>query len=314
MSDHPTNCLDRRAANINVVFAQTSPHRVDTLKRLAIQSGNRSVSAILHLMRGSPGHGRTELQDRAEAYAACLHLEPLDAYDVWCEERHVASRAFKAGATHINDMRHVWAADIRSPFKVVNFYIPQHALDEISDEQGASRIEELRCPMSQAPVDAVLKHLALALLPALNKPQQASRLFTEYALRTVTLHLMKTYGSLRFKPQSVRGGLAPWQEYRVKEMLSGCLSGNLSVSELASACNLSPGYFIHAFKQTAGCPPYQWLLQQRVDRAKQLMLNTHQSLSEIALAAGFADQSHLTRVFSQRVKVSPAAWRRAQGG
>jgi len=54
------------------------------------------------------------------------------------------------------------------------------------------------------------------------------------------------------------------------------------------------------------------LVTQRIERAKQLLLNTNQSLCEIALAAGFADQSHFTRVFSQRIKASPAAWRRAR--
>jgi AraC family transcriptional regulator len=49
-----------------------------------------------------------------------------------------------------------------------------------------------------------------------------------------------------------------------------------------------------------------------VERAKQLLLNTDQSLCEIALTTGFADQSHFTRVFSERIKASPAAWRRAK--
>jgi AraC family transcriptional regulator len=47
-----------------------------------------------------------------------------------------------------------------------------------------------------------------------------------------------------------------------------------------------------------------------VELAKHLILNTDEPLCQIALAAGFVDQSHFTRVFSQRVRVSPAAWRR----
>jgi transcriptional regulator GlxA family with amidase domain len=106
--------------------------------------------------------------------------------------------------------------------------------------------------------------------------------------------------------------LAPWQERRAKELLMADLSGDLSLPDLAHACCLSTSHFSHAFRQTIGCPPHQWLLAQRVERAKQLILNTRQPLSEIALATGFADQSHFTRVFTQRVKASPAAWRRAQ--
>jgi AraC-like DNA-binding protein len=107
--------------------------------------------------------------------------------------------------------------------------------------------------------------------------------------------------------------LASWQERRAKELLRADLSGDICLQELASACRLSSSHFSQAFKQTVGCPPHQWLLHQRVEQAKNLILNTKLPLCEIALATGFADQSHFTRVFSQRVKASPAAWRRAQG-
>ena len=231
---------------------------------------------------------------------------------MWCDDKHVSSRAITAGMVHIADMRHAWRADIRSPFHVVNFYMPQGALDEIANEQGVSRLE-LNCSIRSAQIDTVLKNLTLALLPALAKPDHTNRLFAEHASRTVIAHLAKTYGSIQFRPQDCRGRLAPWQERRAKELLSADLSGNLSLSELANACRLSSSHFSQAFRQTVGYPPHQWLLTQRVERAKQLLLNTDQSLCEIALATGFADQSHFTRVFSQRVKVSPAAWRRAQG-
>jgi len=123
----------------------------------------------------------------------------------------------------------------------------------------------------------------------------------------------RAYGSLRVNPSTGRGGLAPWQERRAKEMLAADMSGCLTLPDLASACRLSCSHFSQAFRQTVGCPPHQWLMTQRVERAKNLMLNTDQALSEIALVTGFADQSHFTRVFSQRVGKSPAAWRRAQG-
>jgi AraC-like DNA-binding protein len=302
-----------RELDINVVIAQTSAHRVDLSRNLFIKSGIHDVFAITHMRRTDPGHGVTEEQDRADAHSACVHLDAFDGYDVWCDERHDSSRALGPGTIHINDMRHVWRADIRKPFHVVNFYIPQSALDDIADEEGTPRVEELRCPIGRAHVDTVFKNLALALLPALAKPDQTNRLFADHAARAVTAHLTRSYGSSQTQPQGGRGGLASWQERRAKELLQADLSGDISLPELASACRLSSSHFSQAFKQTVGCPPHQWLLHQRVERAKQLILNTRQPLSEIALATGFADQSHFTRVFSQRVKVSPAAWRRAQG-
>jgi AraC-like DNA-binding protein len=254
----------------------------------------------------------TDPHVRSAAFTACLHLKAFSDCDVWCDGTRQNVIPISAGAIHINDMRHSWSADVRSGFEVVNFYIPQSALDCISDDLGAARIDDLHCPMSEAKVDDVFKHLALALLPALMVPDQANKLFVDHAWRAVTAYLARCYGSLRSPPVSARGGLAPWQERRAKEMLLADLSGSLTLPDLARACHLSCSHFSQAFRISVGCPPHQWLLLKRVERAKHLMLNTSQSLSDIALETGFSDQSHFTRVFSQRVSASPAAWRRAQ--
>ena len=134
--------------DVNVVIAQTTPNRVDAVKVLTISSPTRGNFVIARMLRSRPGHGMTEPHRRADAYVACVHLDEFDDYDVWCDNQHNSSRPLDTGTIHINDMRQEWRADIRSPFHVMNFYMPQAALDEIADEQGAPSIEELKCPMS----------------------------------------------------------------------------------------------------------------------------------------------------------------------
>jgi transcriptional regulator GlxA family with amidase domain len=93
-------------------------------------------------------------------------------------------------------------------------------------------------------------------------------------------------------------------------MMRSRLDEAVPLAELASALSLSPSHFARAFKQTMGQPPHRWLMEQRIDKAKQLLIGTTQSLGEIALVCGFADQSHFTRIFSRVTHSSPGAWRR----
>jgi AraC family transcriptional regulator len=85
----------------------------------------------------------------------------------------------------------------------------------------------------------------------------------------------------------------------------------VQLKEVARECRLSVSHFSRAFRRTMGVAPHNWLLTRRIEVAKEKLRNSGLSLSEVALACGFADQSHLTRVFTGMVGVSPGAWRRA---
>ena len=115
----------------------------------------------------------------------------------------------------------------------------------------------------------------------------------------------------QFRPKYVRGGLAPWQERRAKEILCANLDGRMPLNEVARECRLSVSHFSRAFRRSTGAAPHNWLLTRRVDLAKEKLRDDRLSLLDVALACGFADQSHLTRVFTRMVGVSPGAWRRA---
>jgi transcriptional regulator GlxA family with amidase domain len=92
------------------------------------------------------------------------------------------------------------------------------------------------------------------------------------------------------------------------------VADGIALVELARACRLSSSAFVRAFKQSMGVPPHQWLLLRRIDRAIELMRDGTVQLAEVALSAGFADQSHFTRIFAGKMGVSPGVWRNASYG
>jgi AraC family transcriptional regulator len=107
-----------------------------------------------------------------------------------------------------------------------------------------------------------------------------------------------------------RGGLAPWQAQRVIKHIDAALGSKIRISALASMTRLSENYFGRAFRCTFGESPYGYIVRRRVERAQETMLRTDDALSEIALACGFSDQAHMTKLFRQMVGRSPGAWRR----
>jgi AraC-like DNA-binding protein len=109
------------------------------------------------------------------------------------------------------------------------------------------------------------------------------------------------------------GGLAPWQENRVKKYIEENLSTAISLDELAGLVRLSTSYFSAAFKVSFDMSPHNYIISRRVEHAKHRMANSSDSLSEIALDCGLADQAHLSRIFRRATGTTPSAWRRFIG-
>jgi len=112
----------------------------------------------------------------------------------------------------------------------------------------------------------------------------------------------------RLRPR-IRGGLPPRSLRRVREYIEAHLEENISIQVLAGIAGLSMYHFARAFKQSEGMTPHDYVVQCRVRRAKDLLAATDLPLSEIALAAGFSDQSHCARRFREHVGVTPSSYR-----
>jgi AraC-like DNA-binding protein len=111
--------------------------------------------------------------------------------------------------------------------------------------------------------------LGSLLLPALRHPDQANRLFVDHVLLAVGVHVAQTYGGMRPGSRPARGGLAPWQERRAREILRANLKGSVPLKEVARECGLSGDHFSHAFRRTLGVAPHKWLIEQRVALSKE---------------------------------------------
>jgi AraC-like DNA-binding protein len=247
---------------------------------------------------------------RDDAYVVTLHLRQRPKGAMAAEGRWIDPENFHAGNAGIVDLRMKLTSDYAGPFHYLTFYLTRAALDGLAEDAGSRRIEDLRHRPGVGFSDPVLRHLLLSLRPALAAgPTETSALYADHVARAFVTHLATAYGEMRL-PRALRGGLAPWQERRAKEILDARLDGGVSLATLAGACDLSVRHFSRAFRRSTGQSPHRWLLERRLDRARGLLELSAQSLSEIAAACGFANQSHFTRTFTRAVALSPGAWRR----
>lgn len=283
---------------------------VDEAPYMVTRVLQRAELAVTELLVDRPPGRISDLIPRQDAYMVCCHLRGRPSYEYWEEGRAFPVPHLRAGDTFIHHLQRDPAAMIDSPLHTMMWFVPRAALDALADEANVSHIDELRFDPCAGVADETIQHISLSMLPALRSPEQISRLFADHVALALTAHVAQTYGGMPTRPRLVKGGLAPWQERRAKEMLAANLVGDTSLAEIAEACGLSVSHFSRAFRKSTGLAPHAWLLQARVEHAMTLLRQRDQSLAEIALACGFVDQSHFTRVFVQRVGLTPGSWRR----
>jgi AraC family transcriptional regulator len=106
------------------------------------------------------------------------------------------------------------------------------------------------------------------------------------------------------------GALNPVQLDRAKSLLSEKASAIDASTLAAAACSMSAGHFERCFRASAGMSPHRWITNSRMKTAKHLLMNTVQSIADVARQCGYTEQCHFTRIFTREVGMSPGAWRR----
>jgi AraC family transcriptional regulator len=193
-----------------------------------------------------------------------------------------------------------------------SFLIPRATFDQLADDHGADRIVELIVKPGVAANDPVVLHLGNCLRLATERHAGANEQFVDRVTTALNVRFARAYGGMDFPRPLVSGGLTPWQLRLARFTINANLDGDFSLEQIARECRLSVSHFARAFTRSTGISPHRWLMQRRVEVAKDLMLTTDSSLAEISLRCGFFDQSHFTRVFNEATRETPARWRQIQ--
>jgi AraC family transcriptional regulator len=238
-------------------------------------------------------------------------------------ERRQAQGPWRGGDLHQGDLVLSWgpspAYESRIwslstvPTQVLNLCLSRELVSRVAQEVVGVELASLELVNQVGLRDPLLSQVAFALWRELDQPAPAGSLYAQSAAQLLAVHLVRHYSGSRARLRAVPPppqGLTERQRQHLLEFIREHLSEPLSLDTLAQQVGFSPYYFARVFRQAMGASPHQFVLRARLQRAQQLLEQTELTLVQVAAACGFADQSHLTQVFTQQLGCTPRAYRR----
>jgi AraC family transcriptional regulator len=275
-------------------------------------------SAELSLSQHSPSFGRVQTDEGLPEitrgsggpsdYMVAVQLREIPFIEQFLGKKKVSNGFYPVGGVSVLNLQERPAIVLANPFDTLVLHVTQSALDEVAYAHRMPRTEPLVWPFGH--FDPVVYNLGQILVASLAQPNGSSKIFVNHVLHALNCHFVCSYGSVRISAPRYGGGLSAQQIRRATDFLEHHLDGNIDLQQVARVCELSVSHFARAFKQTFRKPPYKWLIERRVDRAKHLMMTSRLPLADIAIQCGFADQSALNRSFKRILGLAPGKWRR----
>lgn len=183
-------------------------------------------------------------------------------------------------------------------------------LEQVAQESvNANRIELMP---KLVVTDPLIQQIALALQSDLLAEQPIGHLFGDSLATALAAQLLQHHSVWKAQLSSDRGGLPNYRLNQAIEFIEAHLDQSFTLAQLADALGMSLYHFCRQFKQSTGVAPYQYITRRRIEQAKQLLLHSQLSITDIALQVGFATPSAFTRLFHRITGTTPKDYRNQQ--
>jgi AraC family transcriptional regulator len=160
--------------------------------------------------------------------------------------------------------------------------------------------------------DPLIFQIGLSLRSCLEQDGIGNRFYADSMATALSAQLLRHYSTRKPRLQAYEDGLSSQKLGQAIDYIRTHLSADLSLSAIATELEMSQYYFCRLFKQSTGISPHQYLMQQRLEKAKTLLrqqLSSKRTITCIAIECGFANQSHFARYFRQQMGMSPTQFR-----
>jgi len=281
--------------------AESPPNRLVYTERLA----HDGISVTRCLLHPNPGALIGSMQ-----HTVIIHeSEPFHLEWQLPDAKTIEKRQIITDDLHINAAERPLFLRWQSSPKALIIALEQTFVEQVAREA----FEDAPLRTMVAIRDPVIEGMAVAWRQELADHGSRGKLYAEHLGLALAVHLLRTYSDRTNLPNIMTGGLSSRRLRQITEFIGAHLDENISLNVLAKVVGLSPHHLSDAFKTSTGQSPHQYLIDQRIRRAKELLLGSDKSVTEIALEVGFASHSHFTEQFRKRCKITPTWYRRERG-
>lgn len=198
------------------------------------------------------------------------------------------------------------------PIDVTHVYLSGNLVAEVASEVMDCLVTDVRLADVLRTDDPVMTAAMGAIVQEARQRALGGPLYVETVARGLIIHLLRHYASIKERGPGPQSGLGPAQCRVIRDFIEANLSESLDLAGMAAQLGMTPCLFARQFRKSFGSPPYAWVMERRLQRARRLLAETAMPIKQVAASCGFADQAHLTRLFTRKLGLTPAACRRAQ--
>lgn len=224
-------------------------------------------------------------------------------------EGHNQVVEISSGALSIVPAGAAYQWSTRGPVEFAHLYLRPQAFERVGAEEF-DRDSSALYPEDRLGVqDGLIQALFTAMLDEIALRSGRSRLYLDTLLHLLLLRLLRHYAAAPRAPLRARHSMAPARLRRVVDYMETNLAGDIALADLASVAAMSPFHFSRAFAAVTGTPPYAFLLNRRIERAKLLLTHGSDQVSAVAAQCGFHSAGQFSRMFKRLTGSSPLHFR-----
>jgi AraC family transcriptional regulator len=200
--------------------------------------------------------------------------------------------------------------ELSDRMECLHLYLPPTLLDQSALADFDIDPAKVEIAYAHGLADQVLFHICSPLRDLLHRPRQPTdALFVEGIQVALAAHLLGHYSIDRWRPPEKSPSLDLRRLQRVLDYIEASLDTDIRLEELAAQACLSPYHFSRLFREATGLSPHRYVIDRRVQAARQELARSNFSLVEIALQFGFGSQANFTRVFRKATSLTPGQYR-----